>query len=507
MFAFPFEHAISVLKSIAIPVMVLYPIGVYLLCILLVNQLLKKELLLSLKKSESVFNQFLALSPIYIYFKDQGMHMIKLSKNFETMTGKPLKELIGKRTDEIFPPDIAHRINEDDKKVFADGDIVQLYEEQGEKTFITTKFPITVDNETIYMAGYSIDITERINKEKEILFLSYHDPLTGLYNRRYYQEEITKIDIESNLPISILIGDVNGMKLINDSFGHYEGDQLLIKATKAINDNLRAEDLVIRWAGDEFVIILPKTTEVEAEVIMNKINKTCEAEYIKAIQISVSFGLETKEFADQSIEKLMIAAEKNMYKNKIMQNIDQKGNVINTIISTLHEKNQREELHSKRVSEYSVKLAKAMSFSETEISKIKIAGMLHDIGKIALEEGTLNKQTTLTESEWEDIKRHPEIGYRIIGSSYEMIDIAEYTLSHHERWDGRGYPKGLVGEEIPRIARIIGIADAYDAMTSARTYRKILSKEEAIVEIEKNSGTQFDPEIAEVFIEKVLKVS
>jgi putative nucleotidyltransferase with HDIG domain len=195
-----------------------------------------------------------------------------------------------------------------------------------------------------------------------------------------------------------------------------------------------------------------------------------------------------------------------MYKNKIMQNIDQKGNVINTIINTLHEKNQREEMHSKRVSEYCVKLATAMGYADNDISKIKIAGMLHDIGKIALEEGILNKQTVLTEIEREDIKRHPEIGYRIIGSSYEMIDIAEYTLSHHERWDGKGYPKGLAGTEIPKISRIIGIADAYDAMTSERTYKKVLNRDEAILEIEKNRGTQFDPEIAKIFIEKVLKV-
>jgi diguanylate cyclase (GGDEF)-like protein/PAS domain S-box-containing protein len=308
MFAFPYNQAISVLKAITVPVMVLYPIGVYLLCILLVNQLLRKELLLNLKKSESLFNQFLEHSPIYIYFKDQDMQIIKLSKNFEKMTGRPLKELIGKSTDEIFPPEIAHRINEDDNQVFKNGNIVQLYEEQEGKTFLTTKFPIKIDNETHYMAGYSLDISERINREKEILFLSYHDPLTGLYNRRFYEEEILKIDIEANLPISIMIGDVNGMKLINDSFGHYQGDQLLIKATKAINENIRTDDLVIRWAGDEFVIILPKTTEVEAEEIMRRINKSCENEYIKAIQISVSFGLETKEFTNQSIEKFIIAA-------------------------------------------------------------------------------------------------------------------------------------------------------------------------------------------------------
>jgi len=131
-------------------------------------------------------------------------------------------------------------------------------------------------------------------------------------------------------------------------------------------------------------------------------------------------------------------------------------------------------------------------------------GLLHDIGKIAIDDSILNKPGKLTEQEWEEIKRHPDIGYRILSTSYDFLELADCILAHHEKWAGTGYPKGLKGEDIPRIARIIAIADSYDAMTSERPYRKAMSEEEACIEIRKNSGTQFDPKIARIFIEKVL---
>jgi len=181
-----------------------------------------------------------------------------------------------------------------------------------------------------------------------------------------------------------------------------------------------------------------------------------------------------------------------------------RGNTINTITNTLHEKNPREEKHSQRVSEICLHIGKALGFSEIEICKLKVIGLLHDIGKIAIEEGILNKPEKLTEQERDEIKRHPEIGYRILSSSYDMLEFAECILAHHERWDGAGYPKGLKGEAIPMVARIIAIADSYDAMTSERPYRKALSEKVVLAEIRNNAGTQFDPEIARTFIEKVL---
>jgi len=348
------------------------------------------------------------------------------------------------------------------------------------------------------------DITDRKKKEAENSYLSYHDALTGLYNRRFYEEEIKRLDTERNLPISIIIGDVNGLKIINDAFGHVKGDELLQKAAVAIQSACRADDIIARWGGDEFIILLPKTKTAEAEEIVGRIKDLYSNGHINSIRISISFGWDTKKSPDEDILKVIKSAEDLMYKHKIIKNESNRGNTITTIINTLHEKNPREEQHSQRVSELCQNIGEALGFSEIKVSKLKVVGLLHDIGKIAIEEGILNKPGKLSEEEWNEIKRHPDIGYRILSSSSEMLELADCILAHHERWDGKGYPKGLKGEAIPKIARIIALADSYDAMTSERAYRDALSEEEALVEIWKNAGTQFDPEIARIFVENVL---
>ena len=347
------------------------------------------------------------------------------------------------------------------------------------------------------------DITDRKKKEDENLYLSYHDPLTGLYNRRFYEEEIKRLDTERNIPISIIIGDVNGLKLVNDAFGHDKGDELLRKAAKAIQNACRIDDIVARWGGDEFVILLPKTNTEEAEKIVNRAKELYSNVLVNSIRVSISFGWETKRETDEDILKVLKSAEDAMYKHKVIENEGMRGNTINTIINTLHEKNPREEQHSKRVSQLCQDIGRAIGLSEIEVSQLKLVGLLHDIGKIAIEEGILNKPGKLTQDEWEQIKKHPDIGYRILSSSYEMLELAECILAHHERWDGKGYPKGLKGEEIPKVSRIIALADAYDAMISERPYRHSLTEEEALKEIRNNAGTQFDPEISRIFTARI----
>ena len=340
--------------------------------------------------------------------------------------------------------------------------------------------------------------------ERENTYLSYFDVLTGLYNRRYYEMEVKKLDNEKNLPISVIMADVNGLKMINDAFGHQLGDELLQKAAESARRVSRKNDVVARWGGDEFVILLPNTTYEEAEKIVGQIKNACSEQNVNMVRVSMSLGWDTKTTMEMGIVEVLKNAEDEMYKVKIIQNEGLRGNIINTIIKTLYEKNPREEQHSERVGEVAEKIGTAIGFSDIAVSKLKVIGHLHDIGKIAIEDGILNKSGQLTEREQEEIRRHPDVGYRILSASNEMLELADCVLAHHERWDGKGYPRGLVGENIPLEARIIALADSYDAMSSERPYRKALNEEVIIHEIKRNAGYQFDPELARAFVEKVM---
>jgi len=348
------------------------------------------------------------------------------------------------------------------------------------------------------------DVTERKKAEKEIIYLNYHDHLTGLYNRRFYEEELKRLDTERNFPISLVMLDVNGLKLTNDAFGHNVGDVLLKKIANILREECRSDEIVARIGGDEFVFLLTKTGSKDAKKITQRIKTNISSEKLDNIILSVAMGYAVKNNTSEDINEVFKKAEDNMYKNKLSETKSLRSKTIDLIMNSLYEKNDREMLHSRRVSEICEAISSNMNFGKDEISQIRIAGLLHDIGKIGINDNVLNKEGKLSNDEWIEIKRHPEIGYRVLSSANEFSHIADYVLEHHERWDGNGYPNGIKGEQISIEARIIAIADAYDAMTSARCYRAALSDEVVMSELKKNAGTQFDAELVNVFIEKVL---
>jgi len=348
------------------------------------------------------------------------------------------------------------------------------------------------------------DCSEKREKQKRIEFLSYQDHLTGLYNRRFFEAELRRLDTARNLPLTIVMADVNGLKIINDAFGHTAGDLLLETVAKILRREARADDIIARMGGDEFLLLLPKTDSSAAGKMIKRIKDVTDKQKVMYLDVSVSFGWATKEETETDISEIMKKAEDFMYQKKLFESSSRRSDAVKSILNTLHIKNPREEEHSKRVSKLCAALAKAYDLSEEEIKEFRAAGELHDIGKIVIDEVVLNKADKLTAAEWEAIKRHPEAGLRLLISTLEFQPIAEYAFAHHERWDGTGYPRGLKGEEIAWEARVMAIADAYDAMTSVRPYRRALSEEEAISEIKKNAGTQFDPAVAKVFVEKVL---
>jgi len=438
-----------------------------------------------------------------------------LNKVAEELTGWKQEEALGRPVEEVF-----NIINEDTRikcenpiqRVIEKGLIIGLANHTAlisrdgtERSIADSAAPIKDKNGNIQGVILVFrDVTEEKRRQDEIYYMSYYDSLTGLYNRRFFEEELKRIDTERNLPISIIMGDCNGLKLTNDAFGHSEGDKLLMKAANAIKSACRADDIAARWGGDEFIILLPKTKKEDAETIVKRIKNKCSEMKVGSINVSISFGYDTKQNVSEDVFKILKSAEDYMYKHKVVESNSMRGNIINAIFNTLHEKNPNIENHSKRVSQLCQRIGEAMQLPETEIYELKVSGLLHDIGKIAIDESILKKSEPLTEQEWNEIKRHSDIGYRILNASPEMTEIAQYILSHHERYDGTGYPRRLKQEEIPLISRIITVADAYDAMTNERAYKKTLDKDAAVEELINNKWTQFDPYIVDIFIEKVV---
>lgn len=361
-------------------------------------------------------------------------------------------------------------------------------------------YPQYKEGEIIGSVVTFMDNTERKKNEEHIKYLSYHDSLTGLYNRMFFEGELKRLDINEKLPISIIFGDVNGLKLTNDIFGHAAGDELLKKSAEILKKVCREEDVVARVGGDEFAILLPNTEARDAGRIIERVKQELSEEHIVAIKGSISMGYDIKTSAGQDIEQTVKNAEEEMYKDKTLNRKTINSNLVMTIMETLHDRSPREKTHSINVSELCQNIGTALKMPEPDVRKLKEAGFLHDIGKIILDQDMLDKEDVLSEEEKKEMQQHPVIGFRILNLFDDTLDLAEGIYNHHENWDGSGYPKGLKGEEILKLARIIKVAESYDAMTNSLN-KSAMKKEDALQEIARQSGVIYDPGVVDIFIQ------
>ena len=343
------------------------------------------------------------------------------------------------------------------------------------------------------------DVTLEKAQESRILFLSYHDALTGLYNRRYLESEAHRIVSAEKLPITVVMGDVNGLKITNDVFGHKSGDALLQSVAKVLRRNCRSGDIIVRWGGDEFVMVLPGTAEDQAERLLEKFRLNCKKHSGNDRIMSVSTGYAVLHTRSEDLERKLLEAEEAMYHQKLLEGKSYRNTIISALLATLNEKSMETEEHAQRLQLFCQEIGRELHLSENEMNDLSLLAILHDIGKVGVPKHILEKAGPLSSEEWKEMRKHSEIGYRIAQTTPELSKVSEYILAHHERWDGTGYPGGLKEDQIPLLCRILAVADAYDAMTNDRVYRKAMTKEAAKQELLSHAGTQFDPHIVDLF--------
>lgn len=357
------------------------------------------------------------------------------------------------------------------------------------------------EQETI---GIVRDITDRKIMENQLRYMSLYDKITGVYNRYYFEEELRLLNDGRYLPVSVVALDIDGLKLVNDTLGHAAGDQLLITAATIIKQCFREGDIIARTGGDEFAVLLPNSDIAIAEQACRCIRDSSGQYRDKAqLPLSISLGLSVRTSLEENLSDTFKAAENNMYREKLHRTQSARSAIVQTLATALEARDFVTDGHADRLQDLMEQLAVAVGLPESALPDLRLLGRFHDIGKVGIPDNILFKPGRLTPEEYEIMKRHCEIGHRIALASPELAPIADWILKHQEWWNGQGYPLGLAGEEIPLACRILSIVDAYDAMTNDRPYRSAMSREEAIAELERCSGRQFDARLVKVFVEIV----
>ena len=446
-----------------------------------------------------------AIPDLLFRFNSEGVYLDAAVKNEDLLYSKvrvlyKRNALIGKNLHEVLPAAIANSLMAGIEDTLKSGAMQQTeysYNLQNVEHHFETRLSAIGKTEVVAIVR---DITERRHADENIRYLSYHDQLTGLYNRHFLEEEMNRLDTERQLPISMIMADLNGLKLVNDTYGHHLGDEILKKAADILKNACREDDMLARFGGDEFVLYLPRTPEKEAYKIRTRIEKACHRELVNDVPISISTGLAVKASIDQKLADLLKEAEDNMYRDKLTESRSGKSAIVNSLLQTLAAKSYETESHTRNMQEAAKNIGEKLSLPRSELYRLQLLIILHDIGKINIPEELLTKKGALSPPEWEVMKKHCETGYRIAKATENFAHVAEDILAHHERWDGSGYPQGLKGEAIPILSRITAIADAFEVMSNGRPYKKAMSKDEIVKEFINCSGTHFDPELVEHFL-------
>ncbi len=366
-------------------------------------------------------------------------------------------------------------------------------------------------------------ISELEETKSRLAKLAESDGLTGLYNHRTIHSKLEEeLSVGGQNPLTAILIDLDEFKQLNDTYGHPVGDQVLKHLANTLSASCGNSAHIGRCGGDEFLVVLPNTTSQQASEVCVKIKEYITAHPFRnpegtAIPLRVCFGIADAQSVNWMPINLIAAADAALYEGKqsggdvitlhMVHHYEEESadgkmafDVLDGLVTAIDHKDHYTKAHSEDVTGYALMLARAIGCSDETYNVVRVAGLLHDVGKIGIPTSILRKPGKLTPEEYEVMKGHVTLSALIIHGLPRLSDILDAVSAHHERWDGKGYPKGLAGEDIPLLGRVMAIADAFSAMTLDRPYRAGLSTEAAIAEIKKGMGSQFDPDLANIFL-------
>lgn len=412
----------------------------------------------------------------------------------------------GKRYEEIYGTGVAKEYTEKYKRIFSQGE-PERYETETEingktKNFIIAMYPIKTNGEVVRVLCTAFDQTEKVQKAKKLEYMTTHDSLTGVYNRQYIDVFSIEHIFDVDDFIFVATFDINGLKMTNDTFGYATGDKVLIKVAEIVKEKFK-DCLCSRWGSDEFAVIGINYTAEEVSRKVRDFQNEVNILTIEECPVSVSFGYAFSKGENVDLVKLIRRAEENMNNQKYLVVNTHRYKYLETLKNMLFEKNYESNEHVTRMQSIAIRFAKYINLDENEVNSLVLSAVLHDIGKVGVSQEILSKNTGLTQEEFEEVKKHTLIGYKICISSNLPEEIALCVRQHHERYDGRGYPDGISGENISKNARIIALIDSFEVMVRGRSYQDAVVVKDALKEIERCSGTQFDPVLARQFINMI----
>lgn len=413
----------------------------------------------------------------------------------------PPEIFLGKSVPMLFPPALASQVMLHLDRAFAGNEVQHFHYEiqrNGQAEHYEARICVIAADRALAICR---NVTERFLMEEQLKHLSLHDALTGCYNRTFFEEEMRRLELERGSRPGLLICDVDGLKLINDSLGHAAGDEILKEVARILAAAFRAGDLISRIGGDEFAVLLPTASDRTLTQVKRRIRRHIDEHNAKnqARPISLSIGFAVNAGEPVDMNNLFKKADNNMYREKLHQKNSAGNAIVQGMIKSLESRDYLTDGHGERLTRLSENFAKRIGLPEQRLPDLRLLAQFHDIGKVGIPDRILFKPTALTPEEWEVMRQHSEIGYRIAVATPALAPIADLIMRHQEWWNGSGYPLGLKGEAIPLECRILAIIDAYDAMTSNRPYRTAVASQTALKEIRRCAGTQFDPGLAEDF--------